>query len=92
VTMTMRPNANVDVAVWAPQTRNILERGAARRRDLVTSSARPGGRPEILRIENRTRRGYYAYLDAFPGRGVRSATYTLGIRALALRSRPSTRR
>jgi Subtilase family len=84
VTMTIRPNANVDAAVWAPRTRNVLERGAARRRDLVASSTRPAGRPEILRIENKTRRGYYAYLDAFPGRGVRSASYTLRIRALAL--------
>jgi len=92
VTMTVRPNANVDAAVWAPQTKNVLERGAARRRDLVVSSARPGARVEILRIANRTRRGYYAYLDAFPARRVRSAAYTLVIRARALPSRPSTRR
>jgi Subtilase family len=92
VTMTIRPNANVDAAVWAPRTQNVLERGSARRRDLVASSARPGGRPEILRVENRTKRGYYAYLDAFPARGVRSAAYSLGIRARALPSPPSTRR
>jgi hypothetical protein len=84
VSMTIRPNANVDAAVWAPRTRNVLERGAARHRDLVASGARPGGRPEILRIENETRRGYYAYLDAFPAQGVRSAAYTLGIRARKL--------
>jgi hypothetical protein len=92
VTMAVRPNANVDAVVWAPQTKNVLERGAARRRDLVASSARPGARVEVLRIANRTRRGYYAYLDAFPARRVRSAAYTLGIRARALPSRPSTRR
>jgi hypothetical protein len=91
VTMTIRPKANVDAAVWAPQTRNVLERGAARRRDLVAASARPGARREVLRIQNRTRRGYFAYLDAFPGRGVRSAAYTLGIRARVLPSQPSTR-
>jgi hypothetical protein len=82
--MTIRPNANVDAAVWAPRTRNVLERGAARRRDLVAASTRRGGRTEVLQIENKTRRGYYAYLDAFPGRRVSTATYTLSIRALAL--------
>ena len=92
LSMTIRPNANVDASVWAPATRNVLERGAARQRDLVTSSARPGGRPEILRVENRTGRGYYAYLDAFTARGVRTAAYSLGIMARALRSPPNTRR
>ncbi len=90
VSMTIRPNANVDAAVWAPGTRNVLERGAARQRDLVASGTRPGGRPEILRIENRTPDGYYAYLDAYTARGVRSASYSLGIIARALRSRPNT--
>jgi hypothetical protein len=92
VSMTIRPNANVDAVVWAPGTRNVSERGAARRRDLVASASRPGGRPEILRIENTTRRGYYAYLDAFAARGVRSASYSLGIIARALPSQPNTRR
>jgi hypothetical protein len=92
VAMTIRPNANVDAAVWAPGTKNVLERGAARQRDLVASGTRPGGRPEVLRIENRTRRGYFAYLDAYTARGVRAAAYTLGIIARALPSRPSTRR
>jgi Subtilase family len=92
VSMTVRPNANVDAAVWAPRTQNVLERGSVRRRHLVASSARPGGRTEILRVENRTARGYYAYLDLFPARGVRSASYSLAIRARALPSRPSTRR
>ena len=92
VSMTIRSNANVDAAIWAPRTRNVLERGAARQRDLVTSGTRPGSRPEILRVENRTGRGYYAYLDAYTARGVRSAGYSLGIIARALPSRPSTRR
>jgi Subtilase family len=92
VSMTIRPKANVDAVVWGPRTKNVLQRGAARRRDLLISGARRGGRPEILRIENRTRRGYFAYLDAFPGRGVRSAAYSLGVNVRALPSRPSTRR
>jgi subtilisin family serine protease len=92
VTMTVRPNANVNATVWAPDTKNVSEKGAVRRRHVVASGIRRGGRPEILRIENETRRGYYLYLDVFPGKDVRSATYSLGIRARALPSRPSTRR
>jgi Subtilase family len=92
VTMTVRPNANVNANVWAPGTKNVSEKGAARRRDLVASGVRQGARPEILRIENETRRGYFAYLDVFPAKSVRSATYSLGIRARVLPSRPSTRR
>jgi hypothetical protein len=92
VTMTVRPNANVNATVWAPGTKNVSEKGAVRRRHVVASGIRRGGRPEILRIENETRRGYYLYLDVFPGKDVRSATYSLRIRARALPSRPSTRR
>jgi subtilisin family serine protease len=92
VTATIRPNANVNAALWAPKTKNVLEQGAVRRRNLVASSSRPGGRTEILFVENVTRKGYYAYLDLFLGRRVPSATYTLGIRASALPSRPSKRR
>jgi Subtilase family len=92
VSMTLRSNANVDAAVWAPGTRNVMERGAVRRRDLVAAGTRPGGRPETLRVENTARRGYFAYLDAYTAQGVRSASYSLGIIARALRSRPSTRR
>ena len=92
VTAVVKPNANVNAAVWAPKTKNVAEGGAARLRDLVASSARPGGRPEVLHIANPTRRGYFAYLDLFLGRRVRSASYSLGIRAGALPSRPSRRR
>jgi hypothetical protein len=56
------------------------------------TGARPGSRTETLRFENSTRRSYYAYLDLFLGRRVRSATYTLDVRARALPSQPSTRR
>lgn len=92
VSATVRPNANVNAALWAPRTRNVAEQGALRRRHLVDSSARRGGRREVIEVENETRRGYFAYLDFFLGRGVRSAAYTLGIRARALPSRPSRRR
>jgi hypothetical protein len=92
LTATIRPRSNLSAAVWALGTRNVAEQGAQRRRHLLTSSARPGGRPETIRLANKTRRGYFAYLDLFLGRRVRSTTYSLEIRTRALRSRPSTRR
>jgi subtilisin family serine protease len=92
VSATVRPNANVNAALWAPRTKNVSEQGMERRRHLVASGGRPGGRRELLEIENTTRRGYFAYLDLFLGRRVRSATYSLGIRARALPSQPSKRR
>jgi hypothetical protein len=85
VTARVSPTADLTVAAWRTGTRSVYERGAARRRDLIVASARRGGRPETLRIENKRRRGFYAYLDVFPARGVRSARYLLEISSRALR-------
>jgi hypothetical protein len=92
LTVTIRPNANVNAALWAPRTKKVSEEGADRRRHLLASGTRPGGRRELIRVENATRRGYFAYLDVFVGRSVRSASYSLVVRARALPSRPSKRR
>jgi hypothetical protein len=92
VTASLRPSANVNVYVWSPATRAVSERGKARQRHLLATGTRPGGRAEVVRVENKSARGYFAYLDAFPARGVRSASYALAIRSRALPSRPSTRR
>jgi hypothetical protein len=92
VSAVVRPNANVNVALWAPKTQNVAEQGRERRRHIVDASSRPGGRAELVEVVNEGRRGYYAYLDAYTGRGMRSAAYSLGIRARALPSRPSRRR
>ncbi|HSC91303.1 MAG TPA: S8 family serine peptidase, partial [Gaiellaceae bacterium] len=85
VTAQIRPTADVTLAVWAAGTRSVYERGKARRRDLITASARRGGRPEAVRIENDRARGYWAYLDVFPAKGVRSARYSLALSSRALR-------
>ena len=85
VTAQIRPTADVTLAVWAAGTRSVYERGKARRRDLITASARRGGRPEVVRIENDRARGYWAYLDVFPAKGVRSARYSLALSSRAPR-------
>jgi hypothetical protein len=85
VTATVRPTADVSVAAWAAGTRSVYERGRARARDLLAASARRGGRTETVRIENTRARGFYAYIDVFPAKGVRSGRYTLQISSRALR-------
>jgi hypothetical protein len=85
VTATVRPTADLSVAAWAAGTRSVYERGRARARDLLAASARRGGRTETVRIENTRARGFYAYIDVFPAKGVRSGRYTLQISSRALR-------
>jgi subtilisin family serine protease len=85
VTATVKPNADVNAALWAPTTKKVTEKGAARKRDLVESASRRGGATERLRIVNKKRVGYFAYLDLFLGQGVRSASYQISLRAQARR-------
>lgn len=85
VNARVAPTADLSVAVWRAGTRSVYERGAARRRDLIAASAHRGGRPEMIQIENEEPRGYWAYLDVSPARGVRSAQYSLTISSGALR-------
>jgi hypothetical protein len=84
VTVRIRPTADLSLAAWAAGTRSVYERGRARRRDLLAASARRGGRPETVRIENERAKGFYAYVDVFPAKGVRSARYSLSVSARAL--------
>jgi subtilisin family serine protease len=85
VSALVKPTDDVNAALWAPGTKRVSETGAPRRRDLLASSAHRGGRAESIRISNRRAHGYFAYLDLFLGRKVRSASYQLSIRAQALR-------
>ena len=91
VTATVRPNANVNAALWTPAATSVSEVGGARRRDLLDTAARPGGHAEVIRVENRKRRGYFAYLDVYLGRRVVSAAYSLALTSRALPSPPNTR-
>jgi hypothetical protein len=85
VTARVVPTANLNAAVWRRSTRSVFERGAARRRDLIAASARPGRRAEVLRIENERKAGFFAYLDVFPARRVQSAQYSLAVSSRELR-------
>ena len=76
---TLRPNADAQLAAWGPKTTTVFERGAALRRDLVTTSFKRGTAKEVVRVRNATRRGAYHYLDVFLGRNVKRATYKLAV-------------
>jgi subtilisin family serine protease len=79
VVATLRANGDVQLAAWGAKTRTVFERGAALKRDLVASSFRRGTAKEVVRVENKARRGAYLYLDAFLARNVRHATYKLTV-------------
>ena len=85
LTARVRPTANVTFVAWRTGTRSVFERGKARRRDLIATSARPGTRTEIVRIENTRKRGFFAFLDIYPARGVSAAQYSLAISSRVLR-------
>src|SRR5262249_42336695 len=72
-------SANVDVALWGPRTKTVFERGTALKRDLLAFSERPGSRVDAVTAKNRTAGGAYYYVDAFLGKRVASAAYTLNV-------------
>ncbi|HEV2712287.1 MAG TPA: S8 family serine peptidase, partial [Gaiellaceae bacterium] len=51
VAARIRPNANVNAALWAPGARSVFEHRNERRRDLLAAGARPGARTETIRVE-----------------------------------------
>lgn len=79
--VTLRPSANVNLEVWGPRTRSVFERGAAARRDLLGLSAHRGTRADRV-ILHGGGTGQYVYVDAFLGKNVREAGYTLNANAL----------
>lgn len=79
IVATLQANADVQLAAWGPKTRTVFERGAALKRDLVATSLKRGTAKEVVRVENKTRRGAYLYLDAFLARTVQRATYKLSV-------------
>jgi len=76
--VTLRPSANVNLEVWGSRTRTVFERGAAAKRDLLGKSAHRGPRTERV-IVHGGGAGQYVYVDAFLGKTVRDAGYTLSV-------------
>jgi len=68
----------VNLEVWGPKTTTVFERGAAARRDLLGLSSKRGTRAERV-ILHGGGAGEYVYVDAFLGKGVRDASYTLSV-------------
>jgi subtilisin family serine protease len=71
--------ANVNVALWGPKTRTVYERGGALKRDLVAFSERSGSRPDAVSGRNATRAGAFYFVDAFLGKRVGRASYSLRV-------------
>jgi hypothetical protein len=71
--------ANVNVALWGPKTRSVFERGNALKRDLLAYSQRSGSRPDAVSGRNTTRTGAFYYVDAFLGKRVGAASYSLRV-------------
>ena len=76
--VTVRPSANVNLVVWSSRTRTVFERGAAARLDLLGLSAHRGSKMERVVVHGHGA-GQYVYLDAFLGKTVRDAGYTLSV-------------
>jgi hypothetical protein len=78
VTITVRPNANVDLELWGKKTTTVFERGAAAKRDLLGFSAHAGARFERVTLKGRGT-GQFVYVDVFlPKNGVQ-ASYKLSV-------------
>ena len=71
--------ANVDLALWGPKTRSVYERGRTLKRDLVAFSERQGSRADAVTGRNTTRTGAFYYVDAFLGKRVHAASYSLRV-------------
>jgi hypothetical protein len=79
ISASTRSGANVNVALWGPKTRTVYERGTALKRDLLAYSQRSGSRPDTVRGRNTTRAGAFYYVDAFLGKRVSGASYSLKV-------------
>jgi hypothetical protein len=74
-----RSAANVNLALWGPKTRTVYEVGGAMRRDLLAYSQRSGSRSDVVSGKNDTNRGAFYYVDAFLGKRVSAASYSLKV-------------
>ncbi len=87
LTVTMKPDANVNLELWGPFTATVAETGTARRRDLLGVSARPSAQAETIRWTNKGKKAIVVYPDVyFPtGSAALDADYTITIRTAPAR-------
>ncbi len=80
VRITATPDTDVDVDVWKASASTVFLRGAARTRNLLATSGRDGQAAERVSVRNRTKKGFYAYLDVYlPREGPLDARYALTV-------------
>jgi hypothetical protein len=79
VIITVKADANVDLAIWGPKTKTVFERGAAQRRDLLAYSNRPRTRAQRIVLQGKRVRNAYGYVDVYLPPRLADAAYTLAI-------------
>jgi hypothetical protein len=80
VRIAATPDTDVDVEVWKASASSVFLRGAARRQNLLATSGRDGRAAERVSVRNRTKSGFYAYLDVYlPRDGPLDGQYMLTV-------------
>jgi hypothetical protein len=80
VRITATPDTDVDIDVWKSSASSVFLRGTARTRNLLATSGKDGRAAERVSVRNRSRTGFYAYLDVYlPRNGPLDAAYTLTV-------------
>jgi hypothetical protein len=80
VRITATPDTDVDIDVWKASASSVFLRGTARTRNLLATSGKDGRAAERVSVRNRSRTGFYAYLDVYlPRNGPLDAAYTLTV-------------
>jgi hypothetical protein len=79
VSVFVRGDRDVDLRIWGPATRTIAEGGAARRRDLVATSARAANGHEAAAVANVSSHGVWNYAAVTLGRRAGDARYSISV-------------
>jgi hypothetical protein len=79
VRVAIKPNRNAQLSVWGPSTKTVKEQSAARKRDLLGTSAKPATAADAVFVANRTARGEVVYADVFLAAKIVQASYTLTV-------------
>ncbi len=80
VRVRVTPDTDVDVDLWKPTATSVFLRGSARAKSLFGTSGRSGRATETVSARNRTKVGFYAYLDVYlPRSGPGQARYTVSV-------------